>query len=209
MPNLTDYLVASMNQGKVLSGDYALKKDVQGGICAALCNVFLLLFMDGKASGDPNAILAAVRKEFNIAINKQRIWKDAYSQSKSDRITTWNSVSSITRLHFTLADQGKALEPFKKQLPLLGSGAYFISIAFASNKGAHMLTMLKVDADLVLFDPNIGLFEVPGADVEQFSSLFFGAYKAAGYDLDDWLIGQATQAKSARERMMEALNKLT
>ena len=50
---------------------------------------------------------------------------------------------------------------------------------------------------------------VPGADVEQFSALFFGTYKASGYDLDDWLIGRATQAKSAKERMMEALNKLT
>ena len=38
-----------------------MKKDVKGGVCAALCNVFLLLFIGGKVNGDPDAIVAALR----------------------------------------------------------------------------------------------------------------------------------------------------
>lgn len=195
MANLSNYGIVEFDQSIVLGSTYRNKRDVQGGVCAALCVAWVHAIEGGAEIGD----IDALTREFDLSINKQRIIKDAYSQVEGTRSETYNAISHITRLKLTFEDSGENVDPIKQCFVGLADSFFFLSVSF--DEGAHMIALWKDGNDLVLFDPNFGVFLAEGnTEVEDLAEALFAEYGSIGMAIESWRIYSLTFAESALAR---------
>jgi hypothetical protein len=204
MAELSSYLEEDFDQGTTLSTDYKYKGDVQGGICAALCITWIKLVIE-RGSGS----IVDLLKEVDLSINMQRIIKDAYAKVNGARADVFNAISHVTRIKVTLDSSGQFVNPFAAKFGTLGDGPFLLSISFSSG-GAHMIAILKAGNLAAVMDPNFGIFAMEGKPAfDDFPVQLFAKYASFGMTISEWRIFDVEEAKSAAERMKEALAKLT
>jgi hypothetical protein len=173
----------------------------QGGVCAALCNAWQLRLIAGKAADDA----AGLKKEFDISVNKQRKWVDAFAQTKSTDLTVnYNSISHVTRMTFTDATTGQFVDPRSSAIDTLTDGYYILGINFQSE--AHIVAYYKSGNACCIYDPNLGMFGAAGADeIKSLVTLIWAKYREYGLPIGSWQIWSISKAESARERMLKSL----
>lgn len=195
MAALSNYEVVAFDQSDVLGSTYRNKRDVQGGVCAALCVAWVHAIEGGASTGDINALI----RQFDLSVNKQRIITDAYSQVDGVRSAIYNSISHITRLTLTFEDSGDYVDPIKQCFVNLNDGFYFLSISF--DEGAHMIALWKDGDEMVLFDPNFGVFQADdNTEVEDLAEALFAEYASIGMAIESWRVFSLAFAESALAR---------
>ncbi len=200
MATLESYQNVEFSQGQVLSNDHKFKPDVQGGVCAALCNCWLLKLWDGMGADD----MVALKKEFDVAVSKQRIWKDAFAQTKSNLANNYNSISHITRIQLSQASTGQFVDPLGLTFDSAGDGFYMLEFRFS--EGGHMMAFYKNGSSITLFDPNLGVYTANGATaVKDFAAQLWAKYFSWGFSVAKWIVWTITKAESARDRMLKLL----
>ncbi len=195
MADLADYGLVAFDQMDVLGSTYRNKRDVQNGVCAALCVAWVQAIAGGASASDMDASI----RQFDLAVNKQRIIIDAFSQVGGVRSAIYNSVSHITRLTLTFEVGGDYVDPIKQCFVNLKDGFHFLSVSF--DEGPHMIALFKVDHEMVLFAPNFGVFQAddnPG--VEDLAGGLFAEYASDGMAIKSWTVFSLKDADSALAR---------
>jgi len=203
---LESYRNVEFNQGHELGSAHKFKPDVQGGVCAALCNCWILKMWDGMNPYD----MVELNKEFNIAVSKQRIWADAFGQVKGNLETNYNSISHITRIRLSVAATGQFVDPLGTSFGTVGDGDYMLEFRFGEKKGGHMMAFFTNGNAMALFDPNLGVFIASGTPaVKDFAAQLWAKYASWGLVVGTWIVWSITKAESARERMLKKLGQTT
>lgn len=195
MADLSNFRVVEFDQSEVLGSTYRNKRDVQGGVCAALCVAWVHAIEGGAEVGD----IDALKREFDLSVNRQRIITDAYSQVDGVRSAVYNAISHITRLKLTFEDSGENVDPIKQTFAGLKDGFFFLSVSF--DEGAHMIALWKDGSDLVLFEPNFGVFMAESeAEVDDLAEALFDEYSGIGMAIESWRVFSLEFAESALAR---------
>lgn len=210
MAKLSDYLKAKLSQERVLKSSFAFKKDAQAGVCMALCTSWFLLLASGEDDQSYDEMIEAILKDFDRSIVKQSMFDDAAFDVANDAAASqvWNTVSPATGVHFTFKTRGKLVDPFKKALFSLADGCFMMELKFDGDRG-HAIGVARFDADYIIFDPNLGIFEVSSGQIDDFASLLWAGYKSLGMNVESWRFYSMRRAQTAKQRMEAALGRLT
>lgn len=211
MATLNDFLTAEFSQGTRLSGDFRYKKEAQPGICLSLVVSWIRVLTSGKDFSDAEDLAKAIALDFNMSIVRQSIFDDSMQNVTSitwaGLADKWNAVSSVTGIKFGCLNVGSTVDPLIVATFNLADGVYMLRITFNEGSG-HAIGLLKLGTDFVVFDPNLGLFEID--DLATFAPLLWQKYKVDfRLTINAWGLYSMTKAETARERMIAALGKLT
>jgi hypothetical protein len=199
MADLSSYQVAEFDQSEVLGSTYRNKRDVQGGVCSALSVAWVHAIESGAEIGD----IDAVKRQFDLSVNSQRIIGDAYREMGGRGFQRFNAVSHITRLKLADVASGENVDPIKQTFANLSDGYFFLYVNF--DAGAHMIALWKDGDDLTLFDPNFGVYIAEGDDeVEDMAEGLFDEYSGIGMAIGSWFVYSVDFAESALDRYKRA-----
>ncbi|MEO3474322.1 hypothetical protein AAFN86_20815 [Roseomonas sp. CAU 1739] len=195
MGDLSDYFLAEFDQGKVLGSAHTEKTDVSEGICAALSIAWVRSVTGGAKADDMNALM----KQFDMSINMQRIYEDAWSQTDGHRESVLNSISHVTQISVSEERYGESVGSLVSCCRTLTEGFYFVGLNFPEG---HLIALEKRDDfDLFVFDPNYGTYLASSfEEIGDFISALFADYASRGDVLAHWDLLEISSAESARDR---------